>query len=168
MTATTTVLPGTWVLDPDRSSAHFTARGLGTAHGTVPVTAGRVEVTAAGLPVAVDAVLDIAALATGSDRRDKDLRSPRFLDTATHPVMRFESRTCTVTPEGWQVAGVLRVAGHDAPVTLDVRTEDGGLPTERTVVATGVLDRRDAGVNAPSILIRRQVRLEIRAVLTCS
>ena len=81
MTVNPTVLAGTWTVDAADTIATFHAVGMGGSkvRGTIPVDAGRVEVGGSGRPLSVDAVLDATGIATGNDRRDKDLRSKRFL-----------------------------------------------------------------------------------------
>jgi polyisoprenoid-binding protein YceI len=164
----TVVLAGTWIVDTAATTATFHAVGLGGAkvRGTIPVDAGRIEVGGSGRPLGVDVVLDAAGIDTGHARRDKDLRSRRFLKTDTYPVVRYTASSVTASDTGWTVDGVLTAAGAECPLTLDVRLTtgfpDGG---ECRVLATGTLDRRALGIKAPSFLVRRTVHLEIDAAL---
>lgn len=163
-----TVLAGTWTVDPAATTAAFHATGLGghAVRGTIPVDAGRVEVGGSGRPLGVDTVLDASKVDTGNPRRDKDLRSKRFLKTDTHPVIRFSGGDVRDTPTGWSVAGVLSAAGERCPVTLDVRLTEG-TPQDATcrVLATATLDRMALGIKVPGFMVRRTVRLEIDALL---
>jgi len=169
---TTSIRPGTWTVDPSATTASFAVNELFTeVQGTIPVTGGRVEVGGSGSPLIVDAVLDISAIDTGKPRRDKDLRSKRFFDAERAPVMRYTSGSVTRTAEGWTVDGVLRVSGREVPLTLAV-THDvapaGPASEEQRITATGRLDRRDAGIKAPSFLIGREVRITVSATLRCT
>jgi polyisoprenoid-binding protein YceI len=168
MTSQPAVLAGTWAVDVAATTAAFVARGIGGAkvRGTIPVHAGRVEVGGSGRPLAVDAVLDAAKIDTGNQRRDKDLRSGRFLRTDAHPVIRFSADQVDGSADGWTVTGVLAAAGGRCPVTLDVRltagTPDGA---ECRVTATTTVDRAALGIKVPAILVRREVCIEIDALL---
>jgi polyisoprenoid-binding protein YceI len=166
----TRILAGTWVVDTGATTAAFHGIGIGGAKvaGTIPVDAGRVEVGGSGRPLTVDAVLDAAGIASGNERRDKDLRSKRFLKVDTHPVIRFTGNHVTETAAGWTVEGTLGAAGAECAVSLDVRVLEGS-PSDPAghcrVMATGSLDRRALGIKVPSLMVRRQVRLEIDALL---
>jgi polyisoprenoid-binding protein YceI len=163
-----TVLAGTWTVDAAATTAAFHGTGIGgqKVRGTIPVDAGRVEVGGSGRPLGVDTVLDATKIESGNPRRDKDLRSKRFLKVDTYPVIRFSGGDVRETPTGWTVAGVLSAAGAQCPVTLDVRLTSGTPhDTECRVLATATIDRASLGIKAPSFLVRRTVRLEIDALL---
>ena len=162
------VLAGTWTVDPAATVAAFHAVGIGghKVRGTIPVDAGRIEIGGSGRPLGVDTVLDPSKLESGNPRRDKDLRSKRFLKTDTYPVIRFSGGDVRETPTGWSVAGVLNAAGATCPVTLDVRLTDGTPhDAECRVLATATIDRTALGIKVPSFMVRRAVRLEIDALL---
>jgi polyisoprenoid-binding protein YceI len=165
MTTARTSLPtGAWVLDTARTTASFTVRnGPATVRGTVPVSAGSVRVDGAG--VAVEAELDLSALATGNPRRDRDLRKPALLDLDAHPRMRFIATRVREDDSGWALDGTLSVRGRDVPVTLEVADPDVPGDRDPTVVGTTRLDRRDLGMRAPRIMIGRWIDVTVRAVL---
>jgi polyisoprenoid-binding protein YceI len=162
-----TVLPtGRWTLDPSRTTASFDVRnGFRVVHGTVPVTRG--EVThRGGDAAAVAVVLDLSAVGTGNDRRDRDLRKPSLLDLDRHPIMRFSASSLLRQGDGWVLPGTLEVRGREVAVSVAV-TElttdpDGG---ELVAAGTARLDRRDAGIVAPPFVIGRRVDVHLRAVL---
>ena len=166
----TTVQAGTWTVETASTTATFHAVGLGGAkvRGTIPVDAGRVEVGGSGRPLSVVAVLDAAGVDTGNQRRDKDLRSKRFLRTDTNPVMRFAAATVRESATGWTVEGTLAAAGAECPVVLDVELVAGS-PSDPAggvrVLATGTVDLRAFGITVPSLIVRRRVRLEVDALL---
>ena len=164
------VLAGTWVTDSTATTAAFHGKGIGgqKVRGTIPVNAARIEVGGSGRPLTVDAVLDATGLESGNARRDKDLRSKRFLKADTNPVMRFTAATVRESATGWTVEGTLSAAGARCEVTLDVEVVDGAASDPdgaRRVRAEGQVDLRALGIKVPSVMVRRRVRLEIDALL---
>jgi polyisoprenoid-binding protein YceI len=166
--ARSAVVAGTWTVDTAATTAAFHGTGIGgqKVRGTIPVDAGRIEVGGSGRPLTVDAVLDAARLESGNARRDKDLRSKRFLDVEKNPVIRFTGGDVTEAADGWTVRGTLAAAGASCPVTLDIRVTDGDPQAgECRVVATTTVDRAQLGIKVPSFMVRRTVRIEIDALL---
>jgi polyisoprenoid-binding protein YceI len=148
--------------------ADFTVQQLGglvTVRGTVPVADARVVVDDTGRPVSVHASLEPGLLSTGNARRDKDLRSRRFLDTSAWPTWTFTSRSITPDGLGWAVDGTLEVRGTRCPLHLMVTATarpDGSVDVE----ATGELDRRKAGVSAgPGFVIGHRIAVHASARL---
>jgi polyisoprenoid-binding protein YceI len=172
MTETTTprsisaIAPGRWTVDADRTRAEFAVLnfGVNTVRGTLDVVAGSVDVDAGGRPVAVRAELDMRTIATGNRRRDSDLRKPSLLDVDRFPTMTFTSDDVRGTAEGWEASGTLDVRGRSVPlvVTGSAAGSDG---SARRVVGRTRLDRRDAGVRAPRIMIGREVEITLDALL---
>jgi len=153
---------GTWTVLSGRTTATFEVRNFGfnRVRGTIPVTAGTVEVTG-GEVTAVAATLDLGALDTKNPRRDADLRKPKLLDSAAHPELSFEA-TGIRRHEGWEVTGELRLRGTSCPLTLTVEppTDDGV-----RVRATGTLDRAPLGLRVPRAMVGRYVRVVVDAWL---
>lgn len=169
----TAVHAGTWTVDVTSTTAAFHAVGLGGAkvRGTIPVDAGRVEVGGSGTPLTVVAVLDATGVDTGNARRDKDLRSKRFLKTDTNPVLRFAA-TVRESAAGWTLEGTLSAAGAECPVVLAVEAAGAAEAADGTardgacrVRATGQVDLRALGIRVPSFAVRRRVTIEIDALL---
>jgi polyisoprenoid-binding protein YceI len=114
-------LTGSWTLDPARSQVRLESRhtwGLLPVHGVFRQVAGNGTVTAAGQ---VTGTLTVAAgsIDTKNKRRDKDLRSAKVFDTASHPDI-----TCTVdgmqpADGGVRVTGSLTVRGRSRPLSFD-------------------------------------------------
>ncbi len=151
---------GTWRVDPGRSVASFSARGLGGVEvtGTVPLVSGSVEVDAAGRVRAATGTCDPAGVATGSARRDADLRGPRLFDVAAFPRWTLVAGPAEGSPPE-RVEGVLTVrAACPLVLALEAVELDGA---QARVVATSVLDRRDAGVHVPRVLVARRVRVRL-------
>lgn len=156
MSAAIELVAGRYRLDPTRTACRFAVThlfGMGTVRGSVPVVAGSVVV--ADGAARVTAELDAGALATGNARRDKDLRSARFLDVDRHPRWEFAGDLV-----GERIAGTLTVRGQAASCALAVLavTRAHG---QVEVRASAVLDRRAFGVTAGRGLIGREVAVEL-------
>jgi len=166
-------------IDPTHASAQFRVRHLmvsnvrgelGEVTGQVvldPEAPSRSEVTAS---------IDVTAINTRNPDRDAHLRSPDFLDTASHPALTF--RSTSVRPAGrgaFQVDGELTIRGTARPATLAVEVSDeikdpwGNL--KRGVQATARLDRKEWGltwnavVEGGGILVGDAVEVTIEAEL---
>jgi polyisoprenoid-binding protein YceI len=164
----TDIRPGTYLIDPARSRAEFTAThvfGLKPVHGTMAVRSGTVMVAAEPRRSTVSAELDAGSFTTDDPRRDKDVRGKRFLRAAEFPVIAFRSTRLSRSSEGWQVVGVLSVCGGSAEVTLDMTdmtpTVDGYRFT-----ATTVVDRVSAGVASGRAIIGRMVEIRLTICVT--
>jgi polyisoprenoid-binding protein YceI len=159
----TKIRPGTYSIDPARSTCRLTAThvfGLKPVAATVALRGGTVTVAADPERSTASAELDAASFRSDDPRRDKDIRGKRFLDTANHPVIAFRSTGWVRGATGWQLTGVLSVRGRDSEVRLDVdraeSTSDGPRFTARATV-----DRVTAGVSAGRAIIARPVRIEL-------
>ncbi|MBO3744321.1 YceI family protein [Actinoplanes flavus] len=159
----TGIRPGTYLLDPARSSCRITAThvfGLRPVTGTMTLTGGTVTVAADPERSIASAELDAASFLTDDPRRDRDVRGRRFLDTANHPEIGFRSTGLHPDPEGWRMTGVLAVRGGYCDVTVNVRPAvpvgDG-----YRLTAACVVDRVAAGVTAGRALIARHIRIEL-------
>lgn len=163
----TAITPGTWTVDVASSSAAFRARDLlrQPVLGTLPVRWGVVQVSPDGVPVSVVAELDLAGVSTGSSRRDADLRGHRFFAVEGSPVLRFTAGPAR--PDGggaWVLPGSLALRGVDCPleVAVELVARSGA---QARVRATAVVDRRDAGIRVPRLLVGTAVELSVEASL---
>ena len=159
----TQIQPGTYTVDPARSSCRMIAThvfGLKPVDASMTVERGTVMVGAD--PARSTASAEVAAGSFRSDdpRRDKDIRGKRFLDAGRFPVISFRSTGFTADGESRLLTGVLNVRGQDSPVTLAVEsaeaTADGCHFT-----ATCTVDRVAAGVRAGRAIIARTVRITL-------
>ncbi len=165
--AATATAGTTWRVDPARTLAAFVVANFAVrrVRGTLPVRSGTVTTDVTGRVVGVRAALDPVRIDTGSTRRDRDLRGPRLLDVEQAPTWSFEADGVEQDGDGWRVTGVLTVR-RPCRVVLSVGPvqplQDGAL----RVRATTSLDRRDAGVRAPRVLVGRRVEVELDVVLS--
>jgi len=156
------IRPGTWTIEPDRSTASFTVRSLaGTVKGTIPITGATVQVGADGAVDSVSAVLNSAGFHTGNPKRDNDVRSTKFLDVAAYPTLSFSAPKAVEGKGGWMVDGSLVVKGTATPVRL--MTELVDVSEGHVVVrASGVVDRREAGLTKlPNLMIARMLKITL-------
>ncbi|MBD5635979.1 MAG: YceI family protein, partial [Candidatus Eremiobacteraeota bacterium] len=141
-------------LDLDHTQASFSIVHLGFSHvqGTIPVIGGSVSAGPSGIPSAVSATLNAAALDTKSSDRDNDIRGPQWFDTAKYPTMTFVStRVEGTNPAAFTIVGNLTLHGVTKPVTLAAsyggKLVDGRGTTHLGYSATTTIDRRDYGMN---------------------
>jgi polyisoprenoid-binding protein YceI len=169
----TTTMPsiaaGTYVLDTAKSTVSFSVKhlfGLGTAHGTFAIKRGEVCLDAELPRCYVDAVLDAASFHTGNPRRDKDIRSARFLDVANHAELTFGGTGVRVKQDGTAtMSGELVVKGHRTPVTLTV-SEYTATGNGFRCVAEGIIDRYATPVAGGKGLIGRELTVRIEVCAT--
>ena len=63
---------------------------------------------------------------TCDEQRDAHLRSPDFLDAATHPTIGFVATDVQGEGDAWRVRGDLTIRGVTRPVTLEVAVDGEG------------------------------------------
>jgi len=131
--------------------------GLAPVSGTFGVKSGRVTVVDGRAKVAVE--LYTGTVNTHNARRDKDLRSSKFLDAESRPTMAFDGEL-----DGTALCGTLRLGERTTPITLaitEVTDESGRI----VVTATGELERTELGVGPRGSFIGKTVPITITAVL---
>jgi len=161
----TQIKPGTYTIDPARSSCRMIAThvfGLKPVEATMTVDRGTIMVAAD--PARSTASAEVAAGSFRSDkpRRDKDIGGKRFLDAGRFPVISFRS---TGFADG-VLTGVLNVRGQDSPVTLAVESAE---PTADGChfTATCTVDRVAAGVRSGRAIIARTVHITLDLYANC-
>jgi polyisoprenoid-binding protein YceI len=159
-----TIAPGTYRVDPARSSVAFSVKhlfGMATVHGTLAVRDGTVVVADDPRRSHVTATVDAGSFRTGNARRDKDVTSKKFLDTSRYPTMSFEGTALTRREDGpWQLSGTLTVHGTDGHVVVIVTEEPGGL-----LRGTARADRHAFGVTSGKGLIGRYLDITVEVAL---
>ena len=113
---------GTWRIDPAHSTVGFEVREMthlmASVHGRFTDFDGMIEVTSTGAQAR--GTIRVASITTDHPQRDEDLRSPRFLDAASSPLILFESDA--VEPAGddaLRIAGRLTFKGTQSDIELD-------------------------------------------------
>jgi polyisoprenoid-binding protein YceI len=116
----------------------------------------------------VQATADISTVNTNVEKRDQDLKSPRFFDVAQFPQLSFKSTSLSKSDGKVTLTGELTLHGVTKTVTFDV---DGPAPpqtdksgkTRSGFSASGVLKRTDFGVGAstPSVVVGEDVKFSI-------
>lgn len=105
----------------------------------------------------VEAVIQVASISTGNDKRDEHLRAPDFFDAAQFPTITFKSTGLTMTSatEG-VLKGELTMHGVTKEVSFNV-TFNGAIKDpwgndKAGFSATGTLDRTAFGLSYGKVL----------------
>ena len=160
----------TWHLDPPHSAAQFAVRhmGISTVRGTFTKVTGDVQYSAVDpSKSSLSITIDAASLDTRVDMRDKDLRSPHFLDTAKYPTITFKSKQVELAGASkLRVTGDLTIRGVTKEVTLDVDgptspTKDPRGTEHMGASATTRVNRQDFGVSADSGMVGDDLNITI-------
>jgi polyisoprenoid-binding protein YceI len=140
----TLVPPGTWRIDPSRSSVGFAVRHLKVLHvrGRFRAFDGRVACHEDGV-VSVLGAVAVASIDTGDERRDERLRTHAFFDVARHPTFEFEG---SCEPGDRVLRGTLAIRGLERPIALRLEppTRVNG---DLRLRATGAVSRREFGLD---------------------
>jgi polyisoprenoid-binding protein YceI len=121
-------LTGSWTLDPARSEVLLETRhtwGLRPLRGVFRLVTGNSTVTAAGQ---VTGTLTVAAgsIDTKNKMRDKDLRSAKVFDIASHPDITYTVDGMQPASGGVRVTGSLTVRGRTRPLSFDAKVSAAG------------------------------------------
>ena len=157
-TAAAALKPATYRIDTVRSTVRFSAKGmfgLVPVHGTFRIRHGSVTVAPSLEDSSVTAVIDAGSVNTANERRDKDLRSKRFLETTSYPEISFSGDTV----RDGEVTGVLRVHGESKRVTLTPAAEV--TPTGCHFTAAIRIDRYAFGLTGGKGFVSRYTDVEL-------
>ncbi|AXK36420.1 hypothetical protein DVA86_31390 [Streptomyces armeniacus] len=171
--------PGPWTIDPAHSRVAATAQHLGisSVHGRFTELSGRIEVAEVPEKSGVEAVINAASIDTGSEMRDRHIRSADFLNVAEHPEITYRADGVEAAgPSRWTVHGQLSMHGVVRDVDLDLTCLGtgpdpwGGLRT--AFRATAELRRHDFSMNYNQVVAAGiaaigttlKVELDIQAV----
>ena len=149
-----TAQTSTWNIDPAHSTAQFSVRHLGISNvsGTFTKVSGTAVLNEKDITQSqVNATIDASSIDTRVPDRDKDLRSPNFLDVEKYRTLEFKSKRIVNHGGKLQLVGDLTLHGTTREVTLDL---DGPTPelndpwgnVRRGFSATTIINRRDFGV----------------------
>jgi len=156
LAATAAAQAGTWQVDPNHSAAQFSVRHLGVS--TVRGAFTKVSGTATHDPAdpskdTLEATIQAASVDTRVEMRDKDLRSPNFLDVEKFPTITFHSKQAKSVGTGRvQITGDLTIHGVTKEVVLDVEGPSAPIKdpwgNQRIgASASTKINRKDFGVN---------------------
>ena len=162
MVAAAVAQAGTWQIDPNHSSAQFSARHLGvsTVRGAFTKVSGSAQYDPSDpTKNSLNATIQAASVDTRVEMRDNDLRSPNFLDAQKFPTITFQSKQVKSVGSGrLQIAGDLTIHGVTKEVTLDVEGPSAPIKdpwgNQRIgASASTKINRKDFGVNgAPGVV----------------
>ena len=158
---------GSWTLDPARSEVLLESRhtwGLFPVHGVFRRVTGSGTVTAAG-QVTGSLTVSAGSIDTKSKMRDKDLRSAKLFDIASHPDITYTVDGMQPASGGVRVAGRLTVRGHTRPLPFDAKV--AATADEVRLDAEIPVGRADFGLTySPMRMASLNNTITIRAVFT--
>jgi len=148
--------PNTWSVDGNHTAAQFSVKHLlvSTVRGTLGKVSGTIDWDGkTPESIKADISIDVNGINTGTEGRDKDLRSPNFFDVAQFPTVTFKSKKVERVSDGkYKVTGDLTMRGVTHEVVLDVEgsptpMKDPMGNTKLGGVAKTTLNRQDFGIN---------------------
>jgi polyisoprenoid-binding protein YceI len=146
--------PNTWTVDTNHSAAGFSVKHLlvSTVRGTLGPVKGTIEYDGKSLDsLKADITIDVTGVNTGTEGRDKDLKSPNFFDVAQFPTATFKSKRAVADGAGkFKLTGDLTMHGVTKEVTLNVEGPSAPLKQGQNfrvgASATATVNRRDWGL----------------------
>jgi polyisoprenoid-binding protein YceI len=148
-------IAGTWVIDALHSSVGFEARHMAVTrmHGRFRSFRGQIVVADTPEESSFEVSIETASLDTTNDAADQSLKSDRFLDVETYPLIQFRSTGVRyVERDLLRIDGDLTIKGVTRPIEL-AATFEGAVPALRGVraklafSARAEFDRRDYGID---------------------
>jgi len=164
----------TWQIDPAHSSAQFSVKHLGvsTVRGAFTKVSGTAKYNPADpSKTSVDVTIDASSVDTRVDMRDKDLRSPNFLDVEKYPTITFHSKHAeSAAPGKLRITGDLTIKTTTKEVVLDVDGPSAAIKdpwgNQRVgASASTKINRNDFGVSADAGMIGDDLTITIDAEL---
>lgn len=144
-----------WTVDPAHSKAVFSVKHLGisTVRGEFSKMTGQAQVEDKDIAKSqIEVTLDASTVNTGQSDRDKDLRSPNFLDVEKFPTMSFKSKSVAIGANGnLKLTGDLTIHGVKKEVTFDLDGPSAAIKDpwgnlRRGASATTKINRKDFGI----------------------
>ncbi|MBM7441020.1 YceI family protein [Streptomyces sp. HB132] len=164
--ALTVPAPGTYTIDPGRSSIAFRTRhvfGLAGVDGSFSVLSGQIRVADEAAESGATAVIDANSFTTGNGTRDDVVRSDKYLATATHPHITFTSDAVREAQGSYTLHGELTVRATTRPVELLIEQSRSG-PDGISFRATTKIDRYAFGITADKGMTARYLILTLDVV----
>jgi len=145
----------TWQIDPAHTAAGFAVKHLmiSTVRGQFKGVNGTVNWDDQDISKStIDVTIDAKTVDTSEAKRDEDLRSEKFFDTAKYPTITFKSKKVENVSAGkLKVTGDLTIRGVTKEVVLDIegpsnQVKDPWGNTRVAASATTKINRQDYGV----------------------
>lgn len=119
-----------WNIDASHSNLQFSVRHLviTKVRGAFRSYRGTLELDendSLGLE-GVDVSIDAGSIDTAEAKRDEHLKGSDFLDVASHPTLRFQSRSIARDGAQYRVTGDLTIRGVTRSVVLDAEFQGRG------------------------------------------
>jgi polyisoprenoid-binding protein YceI len=151
----------TWQIDPVHTTFQFSVRHMMVSNvkGVFHKFSGEFEIDDRDITnTKAGAIIDVASIDTGIEKRDEDLRSGNFFDVAKYPTIRFVSKKVVKTVgSSYKMTGDLTIHGVTHEVTLDmeglepiIKDPWGGM--RRGATFTTKINRRDFGLTYNKVL----------------
>jgi polyisoprenoid-binding protein YceI len=151
----------TWRIDPEHTSIQFTVRHMmiSNVKGVFHKFNGQFEIDDKETTnTRASAVINVASIDTGIEKRDEDLRSPNFFDVAKYPSMTFVSKKIVRTgANSFKMTGDLTMHGVTREVVLDMEgletvVKDPWGNMRRGATMASMINRRDFGLTYNKLL----------------
>jgi len=168
--AASAVAQDSWKIDPAHSAAQFSVRHLGisTVRGAFTKVSGSAQLDEANPgKSSVQATIEAASVDTRVEMRDKDLRSPNFLDVEKYPTITFQSKKVEAAGQGkLKVTGDLTIHGVSKEVVLDVDGPSDAMKDpwgnmRRGASATTKISRKEFGVNGAPMAVGDDITITL-------
>ncbi|MGC9991984.1 MAG: YceI family protein [Candidatus Cybelea sp.] len=163
-----------FTIDPIHTNVGFSVRHLMIAkvRGHFKAVAGTIAIPpGSDVPEAVDVTIEGTSIDTREPQRDDHLRSPDFLDVATHPTLRFASTSISGSPDAFEIHGDMTIHGTTRPVvlhaTFEGRVTDPWGNLRAGYEANTTISRKDFGLTwnqvleAGGVAVGDEVRIEL-------
>ena len=161
----------TWQIDPAHTAAGFAVRHLmiSTVRGQFKGVNGTVVFDDQDISKSmIDVTIDAKTVDTSEPKRDEDLRSDKFFDTAKYPTITFKSKKIENVSAGkLKVTGDLTIHGVTKEVALDIDGPSAPIknpmgPGQRMgAAATTKINRQDFGMTNMSSVVGDEVNIQI-------
>lgn len=172
--ATTAAAQTTWQIDPNHTAAQFSVKHLAvsTVRGAFTKVTGSAKYDPKDASkTSLDATIDATSVDTRVEMRDKDLRSPNFLDAEKFPTITFHGKQTRAAGDGkLQITGDLTIHGVTKEVVLDVDGPSAAITdpwgNQRIgASASTKISRKDFGVNGLPAVVGDEITITIDAEL---
>src|SRR5258708_1220602 len=174
LAATAAAQATNWQIDPNHTAAQFPVKhpGVCTVRGALTKVSGSAKYDPADpSKTMLEANIDATSVDTRVEMRDKDLRSPKFLDVEKYSTITFHSKRTSASGSGkLQITGDLTIHGTTKEVVLDVDGPSAPMKdpwgNQRIgASATTKVSRKDFGVSGLPGVVGDEITITIDAEL---